>query len=170
MERGKGMKLDYTIVKSSLDRLLVAATPRGICSVMLGDSENDLIRKLQHEFPRARIERNDDHLHLQARTLLACLAGQAPRPDLPLDVRGSEFQVRVWEELRRIPRGQRISYSELARRIGRPKAARAVARACATNPLAILTPCHRVVRENGNLAGYRWGIERKRRLLEEEQG
>lgn len=164
------MKLDYTVVKSSLGQLLVAATQRGICSVMLGDSESDLIRELHHEFSGARIEKDEEHLHLQVRALLACLAGQAPHADLALDVRGSAFQMRIWEELRRIPRGQRISYSELARRIGQPKAARAVARACATNPLAILTPCHRVVRENGDLAGYRWGIERKRRLLEQEQG
>lgn len=137
---------------------------------MLGDSKNDLIRELQDEFPGARMEKDDEHLGLQVRTLLACLAGQASHPGLAIDVRGSAFQMRVWEELRRIPRGQRISYGELARRIGRPIAARAVARACATNPLAILTPCHRVVRENGDLAGYRWGIERKRRLLEQEQG
>jgi AraC family transcriptional regulator of adaptative response/methylated-DNA-[protein]-cysteine methyltransferase len=163
------MKIGYTVVKSLLGRLLVAATPRGICSVMLGDSESDLTRELQQKFSGAQLEKDDENLRLQARTLLACLAGQAPHPDLALDIRGSAFQMRVWEELRRIPRGQRISYGELARRIGRPKSARAVARACATNPLAILTPCHRVVRENGDLGGYRWGIERKRRLLEQER-
>jgi AraC family transcriptional regulator of adaptative response/methylated-DNA-[protein]-cysteine methyltransferase len=164
------MKIGYTVVKSPMGRLLVAATSRGICSVMLGDSESDLTSELQQKFSGARLEKDDENLRLQARTLLACLAGQALHPDLALDVRGSAFQMRVWEELRRIPRGQRISYGELARRIGRSKAARAVARACATNPLAILTPCHRVVRENGDLGGYRWGIERKRRLLEQEQG
>lgn len=163
------MKIGYTVVKSSLGRLLVAATPRGICSVMLGDSKRDLTRELQQEFPGARLEKDDERLRLQARALLACLEGETPHPDLALDVRGTAFQMRVWEELRRIPRGQRISYGELARRIGRPKAARAVARACAANPLAILTPCHRVVRENGDLAGYRWGIERKWWLLEQEQ-
>jgi AraC family transcriptional regulator of adaptative response/methylated-DNA-[protein]-cysteine methyltransferase len=163
------MKLDYTVVKSSLGLLLVAATPHGICSVMLGDSESDLTRELQQKFPGTRLEKDDEQLRLQVRALLSFLEGQTPCPDLALDVRGSAFQMRVWGELRRIPRGQRISYGELARRIGRPKAARAVARACASNSLAILTPCHRVVRENGDLGGYRWGIERKRRLLEKER-
>jgi AraC family transcriptional regulator of adaptative response/methylated-DNA-[protein]-cysteine methyltransferase len=167
--KGKRMKIGYSVVKSSLGRLLVAATPRGICSVMLGDSESDLTRELRQDFPGAWLEKEDERLSVQARALLACLEGEPLHPNLALDARGTAFQMCVWEELRRIPRGQRISYGELARRIGRPKAARAVARACATNPLAILIPCHRVVRENGDLAGYRWGIERKRRLLEQEQ-
>ena len=164
------MSISYTIVESPLGWLLVAATDRGICSVMLGDGEETLTGELHHEFPQAEIARNDDHLRSQVNVLLDCLAGQAPQAELPLDVQGTAFQMRVWEELRRIPRGQTVSYGELAERIGRPTAARAVARACATNPVSIITPCHRVIRENGALGGYRWGIERKRRILEEEKG
>ncbi len=166
---GRGMKIAYTIVESQLGWLLVAETNRGICSVMLGDRQEKLTGDLHHEFPKAEIGRDDDHLHSQVKTLLDCLAGQAPHAELPLDVQGTAFQMRVWEELRRIPRGQTVSYGELAARIGKPKASRAVARACATNPVAIITPCHRVIRENGELGGYRWGIERKRRILEGEK-
>lgn len=166
---GRGMSIVYTTVASKLGWLLVAATDRGICSVMLGDSEEKLTTELHGEFPRAEIGRDDRQLRSQVKTLLDCLAGQQPHADLPLDVQGTAFQMRIWEELRRIPRGRTVSYSELAARIGKPTAARAVARACATNPVAILTPCHRVIRETGELSGYRWGIERKRKLLEEER-
>lgn len=166
---GKGMTVAYTIVESRLGWLLVAATSRGICSVALGDGQEKLVEGLLHEFPRAEIARDDDHLRTLVNMVLECLAGKHPHPDLPLDIRGTAFQMRVWEELRRIPRGQSVSYSELAGRIGKPAAARAVARACAMNPVAIITPCHRVIRENGELGGYRWGIERKRALLEKEK-
>lgn len=163
------MTIAYTIVESPLGWLLVAATNRGICSVMLGDSTEELTDCLHHKFPRAETRRDDDYLQSQVMTLLDCLAGQTPRADLPLDVQGTAFQMRVWEELRRIPRGQTVSYGELATRIGKPAAARAVARACATNPVAIITPCHRVIRGSGELSGYRWGMERKRKLLENER-
>jgi AraC family transcriptional regulator of adaptative response/methylated-DNA-[protein]-cysteine methyltransferase len=136
---------------------------------MLGDEKEQLTGELHHAFPRAEIGRDDDHLRSQVKTLLDCLAGQAPYTALPLDVQGTAFQMRVWEELRRIPRGSTVSYSELAGLIGKPTAARAVARACATNPVAIITPCHRVVRKNSELGGYRWGIERKRSILEREK-
>ena len=164
------MTIDYTIVGCHLGWLLVAATNRGVCSVMLGDEEERLTGELHHEFPRAEIGRDDDHLRSQVKSLLDCLGGQAPHTALPLDVQGTAFQMRVWEELRRIPRGRTVSYSELASRIGKPGASRAVARACATNPVAIITPCHRVVRKNGELGGYRWGIERKRKILQGEKG
>ncbi len=164
------MNITYTVVENSLGHLLVAATDKGICSVMLGDGEEALTADLLHEFPRAEIRRDDGRLRSQVAMLLDCLAGEAPGVALPLDVRGTAFQMRVWEELRRIPRGRTVTYGELAQRIGRPRAVRAVGRACATNPVAIITPCHRAVRANGELAGYRWGIERKRRLLEEEKG
>ncbi len=164
------MRITYTIVEESLGHLLVAATDKGICSVMLGDGEETLRADLHHEFPKAEIRRDDGSLRSQVAMLLDCLAGQAPCAALPLDVQGTAFQMRVWEELRRIPRGRTLSYSELAARIGRPTAIRAVARACATNPIALINPCHRAVRANGELAGYRWGIERKRMLLEEEKG
>lgn len=166
---GRGTSIAYTIVESRLGRLLVAATDRGICSVMLGDTKEQLTLDLHHEFPQAEIGIDDDLLRSQVKTILDCLAGHAPHESLPLDVQGTAFQMRVWEELRRIPRGRTVSYSELAARIGKPKAFRAVARACATNPVAIITHCHRVIRENGELGGYRWGIERKRRILEGEK-
>lgn len=166
---GRGMHIEYAIVESPLGQLMVAATERGICSVMLGDEAEGLARELREEFPLAEIAPDKQRLKSQVRSLLDCLAGQAPHEDLPLDVQGTAFQIRVWEELRRIPRGETVSYRELAARIGNPAATRAVARACATNPIAVLTPCHRVIRENGDLGGYRWGLERKRRLLAQEK-
>jgi AraC family transcriptional regulator of adaptative response/methylated-DNA-[protein]-cysteine methyltransferase len=166
---GAGMKINYAIAECPLGRLLVAATGRGICSVTLGDREEEMLENLQAEYPRAEIEPDETRLREQVQTLLAYLAGQMPHPALPLDAQGTAFQKRVWEELRRIPAGDTASYGEIARRIGQPAATRAVARACATNPVAIITPCHRVIRENGELGGYRWGIERKRRLLEMEK-
>jgi AraC family transcriptional regulator of adaptative response/methylated-DNA-[protein]-cysteine methyltransferase len=166
---GKGMKIGYTLVESFLGWLLVAATPRGICSVTIGDEKEKLARDLHEEFPQAEITREDTDLQPHLKTLLQTLSGQAPHQGLPLDVQGTAFQMRVWEELRRIPRGQTVSYSGLAHRIGKPAATRAIARACATNPVAILTPCHRVIRENGDLGGYRWGLDRKRQLLENEK-
>jgi AraC family transcriptional regulator of adaptative response/methylated-DNA-[protein]-cysteine methyltransferase len=166
---GKGMKINYTVAECQLGLLLVAVTDKGICSVTLGDKSEDLAGGLRAEFPQAEIALDEKRLQAQVRALLAHLAGQEPHPDLPLDVQGTAFQKRVWEELRRIPYGQTASYGEIARRIGRPSATRAVARACATNPAALVTPCHRVVRESGELGGYRWGVERKRRLLEKEK-
>lgn len=166
---GKGMKINYTIAECPLGLLLVAATDKGICSVTLGDKNERLAEELHAEFPQADIARDREQLHSQVNTLLAHLAGQEPHPALPLDVQGTAFQKRVWEELRQIPYGQTASYSEVARRIGQPTATRAVARACATNPAALVTPCHRVVRESGDLGGYRWGIERKQELLEQEK-
>ncbi len=163
------MTITYTITESNLGLLLMAATDKGICSVMLGDVEEKLKSDLCHDFPKAEIRRDDGLLRSEAAMLLDCLAGQTPGSALPLDVQGTAFQMRVWEELRRIPRGRTATYGELAKRIGRPKAVRAVGRACATNPVAIITPCHRAVRANGELGGYRWGIELKRKLLEEEK-
>jgi AraC family transcriptional regulator, regulatory protein of adaptative response / methylated-DNA-[protein]-cysteine methyltransferase len=166
---GAGMKINYAIVESPLGWLLVAATDRGVCSVTLGDRDEELIENLQAEYPQAEIEPDEMRLHGQVNTLLAYLEGEMPHPALPLDAQGTAFQKRVWEELRRIPAGDTASYGEIARRIGQPTATRAVARACATNPVAIITPCHRVIRENGELGGYRWGIDRKLRLLEMEK-
>ncbi len=163
------MRIDYRLEQSILGWLLVAATERGICSLMLDESKVELVRELEKRFPQAELVPQDGVLRDQARAIVDWLAGQSPRPDLPLDERGTTFQRRVWQELRRIPWGKRITYGELARRIGRPTAVRAVAGACARNPLALLTPCHRVVRQNGELGGFRWGVERKRRLLELEQ-
>lgn len=162
------MRISYTIAESRPGWLLLASTDRGICSVMLGDEKQKLIDSLRLEFPRAEIGRDDLSLQSQVKTLVDSLTGQSPCVDLPLDVRGTAFQLRVWEELRRVPRGQTVSYGELAVRIGKPSATRAVAHACASNPVAIITPCHRVIRKDGHLGGYRWGIERKRKILEAE--
>jgi len=163
------MKITYTIVQNPLGWLLIASTARGICWVKLRDDRDQLLEGLRKKFPRAEIRRDDELLRPQVQEVLDCLAGQAPAKDLPLDVQGTAFQMRVWEELRRIPHGRTVSYSELAAHIDKPTAARAVARACATNPVAILIPCHRVIRQNGKLGGYGGGIERKRTLLEKER-
>ena len=167
---GKGMEISYTIAGSPLGWLLVAATGKGICSVALGDEAEQLAADLRAEFPQAALTRDETNLLSHVAALVAHLRGELPHPDLPLDVRGTAFQQRVWAELRRIPYGTTISYRALAERIGQPTAARAVARACATNPVALVTPCHRVVREKGEVSGYRWGVARKQALLKREKG
>jgi AraC family transcriptional regulator of adaptative response/methylated-DNA-[protein]-cysteine methyltransferase len=166
---GRGMSIGYTVTDSPLGRLLVAATERGVAAVSLGDSEAALEAGLRKEYAQAEIRRDDAGLQRWVSLVLDELAGAQPRPDLPLDVQATAFQHRVWQELRAIPRGQTRSYAEVARRIGRPQAARAVARACASNRVALLVPCHRVVATGGDVGGYRWGAERKRALLEHEQ-
>ena len=163
------MHIRYTIVNSPLGRLLVAATMKGICSVCLGDDDALLEAALRGEYGAATIQRDDAELSEEVNALLRHLNGQQPDLDLPLDVQATAFQWRVWQELRAIPYGSTRSYSEIAQAIGQPQARRAVARACATNPAAIVIPCHRVVRGDGDPGGYRWGIERKRRLLAQEQ-
>jgi AraC family transcriptional regulator of adaptative response/methylated-DNA-[protein]-cysteine methyltransferase len=167
---GQGMIIRYAIADSPLGLLLVAATDRGVCAVRLGDESEALAGDLRAEFPRAEVQEDAASLSSQVRALLDYLEGQRPHPELPLDVQGTAFQKRIWEELRRIPPGQTASYGEIAGRIGRPSAARAVARACATNPVALVTPCHRVVGQDGKISGYRWGVARKRKLLERERG
>lgn len=166
---GEGMSIHYTIADSPLGRLLVAATQRGISAVYLGESDQRLEAALKEEYPRANLERGKAQLSAWVSRIVDHLRGRAPHLDLPTDIQATAFQRRVWEELRRIPYGATKTYSEVARAIGRPNAVRAVARACATNPVSVVVPCHRVVREDGNLAGYRWGIDRKRRLLEREK-
>ena len=167
-QRGKGARIGYTIVESPLGYVLVAATERGIAAVRLGDSEQLLEADLVHEYPEAQMIRDDERLCAWVTVLLQSLQGQIPQPSVPFDIQATAFQWKVWEQLRAIPLGQTRSYGEIARSIGQPAAARAVARACATNPVAIFIPCHRVVRENGELGGYRWGLERKRLLLDLE--
>lgn len=166
---GYGMRIGYTIVNSPLGRLLVAATRRGVSAVYLGDSDQALETALREEYPRAQIHRDTNGLSTWVRALRLHLRGRQPRLDLPLDVQATAFQRRVWEALRAIPYGSTRSYSQIARTLGRPKATRAVARACATNPVSVVVPCHRVVRQDGGLGGYRWGLERKRALLEQER-
>jgi AraC family transcriptional regulator, regulatory protein of adaptative response / methylated-DNA-[protein]-cysteine methyltransferase len=168
---GAGMQIHYTIVDSPLGRLLVAATDRGISALYLGEKDVPLKAALQKEYPRAEIDndsRGSKNLGGWVSKVLAHLRGKEPHLDLPTDVQATAFRRRVWEELKRIPYGATRTYSEVARAIGRPAAIRAVARACATNPVSVVVPCHRVVRADGNLAGYRWGLERKRALLEYE--
>ena len=162
------MQIRYSIASSPLGRVLVGATQKGISAVYLGDSDARLESEIRREYPRAEIRRDRNGMEGWIEKILAHLRGREPHLDLPTDVQATAFQRRVWEELRRIPYGSTRTYSQVARAIGRPRAIRAVARACATNPTSVVVPCHRVVREDGNLAGYRWGIERKRALLEHE--
>jgi len=169
------MEIHYAIVNSPLGRLLVGATHRGISALYLGESDNVLKSELKKEYPRAALvpdsQRNrnaNESLGEWVKEILTHLRGKEPHLDLPTDVQATAFQRRVWEELRRIPYGTTRTYTEVARAIGKPAAIRAVARACATNPVSVVVPCHRVVRQDGNLAGYRWGTGRKQTLIEHE--
>ena len=166
---GQGMQIGYAIVDSPLGRLLVAATQKGISALYLGDSDARIESALRREYPNAEIRRDENGMGEWVRRIVKHLQGAEPRLDLPVDVQATAFQRRVWEELRAIPYGATRSYSQIARAIGRPKANRAVARACATNPVSVVIPCHRVVREDGHLGGYRWGLHRKQALLEQER-
>ena len=165
---GAGMQIHYTIVGSPLGRLLVGATHRGISALYLGKDDVALQSALRKEYPRAEINRDRNGLEGWVEKILEHLRGREPNLDLPTDVQATAFQRRVWEELRKIPYGTTRTYSQVARAIGRPKAIRAVARACATNPVSVVVPCHRVVRQDGDLAGYRWGVELKQSLLKQE--
>lgn len=166
---GAGARISYTVAACDLGRVLVAATERGLCAVRLGDSNEELEAVLRAEFPEADIGKDEATLAGYVETILRHLDGRQTTLDLPLDVRATAFQRRVWEELRRIPYGSTRSYGEVAEAIGQPSATRAVARACATNPVAVVTPCHRVLRGDGSLSGYRWGVGRKQKLLSRER-
>jgi AraC family transcriptional regulator of adaptative response/methylated-DNA-[protein]-cysteine methyltransferase len=163
-KQGSGVTIRYSIAETPIGRLLLAATARGICSIQFGDSDTTLEGALRKEYPQAEIVRTDKQLTGWVRAVRNRIRGENTA-SLPLDIRATAFQRLVWEQLRAIPSGVTRSYSEIAKRIGKPRAARAVARACATNPVAVAIPCHRVVREDGALGGYRWGIQRKRKLL-----
>jgi AraC family transcriptional regulator of adaptative response/methylated-DNA-[protein]-cysteine methyltransferase len=170
---GAGAHITYTTVDSDYGRLLVAATRKGIAAVFLGDSDPLLERDLKHDFPAAEIARDDAALAPLVQAVLARLYGRKPTalgaPDVPLDIVGTAFQWKVWKALTEIPPGSTHTYGEIAKRIGAPGAARAVGRACATNQAAAVSPCHRAIGSTGALTGYRWGIERKERLLAEER-
>jgi AraC family transcriptional regulator of adaptative response/methylated-DNA-[protein]-cysteine methyltransferase len=166
---GRSMTIRYTLADCPLGRLLLAATEKGVCAVYLGDADATLEAELKREYPAAALGRDDGALSGWLGELLGHLGGGQPHLDLPLDVRATAFQWRVWQELRAIPYGSTRTYREVAEALGRPKAARAVARACATNPVSVLIPCHRVVRGDGGLGGYRWGLGRKQALLEKEK-
>jgi AraC family transcriptional regulator, regulatory protein of adaptative response / methylated-DNA-[protein]-cysteine methyltransferase len=166
---GAGMQITYTIVDSPLGRLLVASTTRGVCAVAMGSSDAELERALAREYPAATIAVDAGRLAKWTESILAHLAGRQPRLDLPLDVQATAFQWQVWQALAAIPYGETRTYGDIAAAIGRPRAVRAVARACATNPVALAIPCHRVVSSGGSAGGYRWGARRKNALLAGEQ-
>ena len=162
---GKGVTLRYTTVPTAVGRMLVAVTERGIAAVSFGETETALVTSLRSDYPNAVFRRDRKALEKHVSHLLKCLSGRAAVGRLPLDVKATAFQRKVWQALQQIPRGQTRSYQEIARTVGQPTAARAVARACAVNPIAVVIPCHRIVRGNGHLAGYRWGLNRKQQLL-----
>ena len=165
---GKGSDIAYAIVDCPLGRLLVAATARGVCSIFMAASDAELARELKKEYPLATLQPGHAGLKKWAREIVGHLSGRRPRLDLPLDVQATAFQWQVWNALSKIPYGETRTYKEVAASIGRPSAVRAVAHACATNPVSLAIPCHRVVRTTGQLAGYRWGLDRKRALLAAE--
>ena len=166
---GVGAVITFAIAPTPLGRLLVAATERGLCSVRFGENAAELERDLRNEFHAAELHRDDGGMKKYVEPLQAVIRGENTTIDLPLDVRATAFQMKVWEKLRQIPRGETRSYGEIARSIGKPEAVRAVAHACASNPVALAVPCHRVIRNTGDLAGYRWGLERKKKLLDRER-
>ena len=166
--RGAGESIRFAVGDCSLGAVLVAATDKGVCSIMLGDDPQALVRELQDRFGNAHLIGADQAFEQWVAKVIGFVEAPALGLDLPLDVRGTAFQQRVWQALREIPAGQTASYTEIAARIGAPKAVRAVAHACASNAIAVAIPCHRVIRQNGALSGYRWGVERKRALLDRE--
>ena len=166
---GKNMKIGYAIAKSSLGKVLVGATERGVSAVYLGDADAKLVEELREEYPKAEITAAGDSFERWVKEIVQRVEGNPPRVELPLDLQATAFQRRVWQELQRIPRGSTRTYTQVARALGSPKSVRAVARACATNPVSIVVPCHRVIREDGSLTGYRWGLQRKEQLLAQER-
>jgi AraC family transcriptional regulator of adaptative response/methylated-DNA-[protein]-cysteine methyltransferase len=164
-----GQSIHYTLADSSLGPILVAMTDKGVCAVRFGDSDRALESELRSEFPKAKLTRDDKQLAVTLRQVLAAAEGKGVANEIPLDIRHTAFQWKVWQALRNIAPGQTRSYRDVAKEIGDPNAVRAVAKACATNPVALVIPCHRVVRSDGQLSGYRWGVDRKKRLLESEK-
>jgi AraC family transcriptional regulator, regulatory protein of adaptative response / methylated-DNA-[protein]-cysteine methyltransferase len=165
---GAGAVIRFAVGEASLGAVLVAATDKGVCAIMLGDDPDALVRELQDRFPRAELKGGDAAFERTVAQVVGLVEAPGQRLDLPLDIRGTAFQQRVWAALRAIPAGQTATYTEIARAIGQPTAVRAVAQACGANPLAVAIPCHRVVRADGDLSGYRWGVERKRELIGRE--
>ena len=165
---GSDANVSYVVVPSPLGRLLMASTEKGVCAVKLGDTNRELEINLHREYSVARISRGSDTFLAWVSMVVAYLKGRALHLDLPLDIRATSFQWKVWRHLPTIRYGETQAYSEVARLIGAPRAVRAVARACATNPVCLVVPCHRVVHKDGGLGGYRWGLDRKRWLLDQE--
>ncbi|MEO6829406.1 MAG: methylated-DNA--[protein]-cysteine S-methyltransferase, partial [Acidobacteriaceae bacterium] len=167
--QGEREHIQYSIANCPLGRLLVAATERGVCAVAFAETDEELLENLKHDFARATLEREDAALAERVAAVVDRLREHPVSLALSLDVRATAFQRRVWDALQEIPRGQTRSYGEVARSIGQPSAVRAVARACGQNPVAVVVPCHRVIGKDGAITGYRWGVERKRKLLELER-
>lgn len=165
---GQRERIRFALGECSLGSILVAATARGICAISLGEEPEGLLHELQRQFPQAELLGADAQFEALVAQVVALVEEPAQRHHLPLDIRGTAFQERVWQALRRVPAGEQLTYRELAERIGSPNAVRAVANACGQNRVAVAIPCHRVVRTDGSLSGYRWGVERKRTLLERE--
>jgi AraC family transcriptional regulator, regulatory protein of adaptative response / methylated-DNA-[protein]-cysteine methyltransferase len=165
---GAGASIRFAVGECSLGSILVAATDKGLCAILLGDDPDALARDLQNRFPKANLTGGDAHFEKWVAQVVGFVDAPRLGLNLPFDIRGTVFQQRVWQALREIPAGSTASYQEIARKLGKPAAVRAVAQACAANPLAVAIPCHRVVRQDGGLSGYRWGVERKRALLHRE--
>ncbi len=165
----RDLRILFVVANSSLGSVLVASSDRGVCAVMLGDEPRELEQELRQRFPRWHVVAGDEQVEQLASRVVSLV--EAPRGvlELPLDLHGTPFQLQVWQALREIPSGATITYAELAERIGAPKSVRAVGSACGSNPVAVVIPCHRVLRADGKLSGYRWGVERKRELLRREQ-
>jgi len=168
-KRGAGLTIFYSVAACPLGQLLLGATERGLCKLSLGAAAAALLADFAADFPRAERIRDDVGLAVWLRQIRAYLEGGQPNLDLPLDLRATAFQLKVWQQLQAIPVGETRSYSDIAAAIGQPKASRAVANACARNPVALVIPCHRIIRRDGALGGYRWGLARKKALLEQEQ-
>lgn len=167
--RDPGRTIEYILAETSLGTALVGVTESGVCAVLLGDDRNTVEADLAARF-RGRVLREADEPGMWARRVLSCVDGRVPDPgDIPLDLKGTAFQRAVWARLRAVPSGTTVTYSAIATGIGRPSSVRAVARACGANPVAIVVPCHRVLRGDGSISGYRWGVERKRMLLDRER-
>ncbi|BAZ42410.1 methylated-DNA--protein-cysteine methyltransferase [Calothrix sp. NIES-4101] len=163
------MHLTYTVATSTLGYLLIARTEKGICAVKLGDNQEELVALLKQGFPQAKIQAGESPSPEWVQTILNFIGGIEPHLDLPLDIRGTAFQMQVWQALQKIPYGETRTYAEIAQEIGKPKAVRAVGSACGANPVALVVPCHRVLRSDGKLGGYEWGLTRKKKLLEIEK-
>jgi len=168
-EGGAGNTIRFAIGECALGSILVASSEKGVCAILMGDDPEALARDLQDQFPKANLIGGDDRYEKLVAKVVGFIEAPGIGLDLPLDIRGTAFQQRVWKELQRIPAGKTVCYSEVANRIGFPNSARAVAQACGANALAVAIPCHRVVRNNGDISGYRWGVDRKRALLARER-
>ncbi len=166
---GKGMDIYHTVVACPMGRLLVAATDKGVCSVKLGGTDTELEGNLLAEFPTANHQQGGGHLAIWTAEILSYLDGEKTGLDLPLDIQATAFRQKVWQMLRTIPYGETRTYQQVAQSLGKDDATRAVGTACGANPVALVIPCHRVLRKDGGLGGYRWGLERKKSLLEMEQ-